>query len=168
METDTYFKCQDPDCERGEKIPLKLTLSFQNSEGKTVRKCPYCRGKLKEITYCIVCGEEASNTVSLPNGKIHLCSRQSCIDELNLKVNNSFPILWVGSEDWEAPEFTEHLDSLDTQTHIRAARQVEKYLWAGVFLGDLFHEALESGHQVIERERILQAKINGDLPLLTI
>jgi hypothetical protein len=105
--------------------------------------------------------------VSLPNGKIHLCSRQQCTDELNLKVNNSFPILWVGKEDWDAHEFTEHLDSLDDfQTHIKAARRVESYLWDAEFLGDLFHEALEAGHFTIEEMKVLEAEKKGNLPLL--
>lgn len=51
------YKCLNPDCdwqwrERNNGrlfIPEELMIKFENTEGKTVRKCPYCRGKVEEV-----------------------------------------------------------------------------------------------------------------------
>ena len=46
-----FFRCQyaDVDCERGERIPQNMLISFINSEKRKIYKCPYCRGRIKSI-----------------------------------------------------------------------------------------------------------------------
>jgi hypothetical protein len=41
----TCYKCLDPDC--GKLVSFSLT--FKNVEGRIVRKCAYCRGKVEEV-----------------------------------------------------------------------------------------------------------------------
>lgn len=44
------YECLDKDKERcTEPIPEEILIKFTNSVGKEVLKCPYCRGKVKEI-----------------------------------------------------------------------------------------------------------------------
>lgn len=48
-EATVYYECLDKDCERGKKLDKRHLIWFENIEGKTVFKCPYCRGKVKEL-----------------------------------------------------------------------------------------------------------------------
>lgn len=48
-ESIVYYACQEDGCERGKKLDEVFLVSFKNSEGKTIYKCPYCRGRMKRI-----------------------------------------------------------------------------------------------------------------------
>lgn len=45
---------------------------------------------------CIICGKSTFDKINLSNGIIYAC--YSCRDILTLKINDTFPILWLDSD----------------------------------------------------------------------
>jgi hypothetical protein len=119
---------------------------------------------------CMICGRKIARKIKLPAGSINLCTDQTCLDEMNYRINEkSIPIIWFSMDDLLNHELVDfNVLNCFKGDHVIAgeiAKEVGGYIWGGETLGELFHEALEVSAATVE-ERFVKSLEDKQLPLI--
>jgi hypothetical protein len=124
---------------------------------------------MKKYHACIVCGRKIARAITLPAGKIYLCTESACRNELEYKLTGSISVVGLDYETLSyheavCPEAVEAFKK-DGITLAELANDVGEYIWSGETLGEMFHAAIIEAGQKLEKNWIAHMK-RTDLPLV--
>lgn len=124
---------------------------------------------MKKYHACIVCGRKIARAITLPAGKIYICTEKACREELEYKLTGAISVVGLDYETLNyheavCPEAIKHFKKCGI-TLAELANNVGEYIWSGETLGEMFHEAIIEAGQKLEKNWIVQMK-RTDLPLV--